>query len=113
MTINNLGVEFYKALQVIPCGAFFCYTDNNKIQAGYTMSLTERINQLIESHENRIRDYESRIEKMEKEISKNRGGIDEYHSFIELEKEQIAVLKKFLSFGSDYLETLARIVRSG
>ena len=50
---------------------------------------------------------------MEKEISKNRGGIDEYHSFIELEKEQIAVLKKFLSFGSDYLETLARIVRSG
>ncbi len=50
---------------------------------------------------------------MEKEISKNRGGIDEYHSFIELEKEQIAVLKKFLSFGSDYLETLASIVRSG
>ncbi len=77
------------------------------------MSLAERLQQLIESHESSIRDYEGRIEKMERDISKNRGGIDEYHTFIELEKEQIAVIKKFLSFGSDYLETFARIVRSG
>ena len=35
------------------------------------MSLADRLQQLIESHENRIRDYEGRIEKMEKDISKN------------------------------------------
>ncbi len=77
------------------------------------MSLAQRLQQLIESHENRIKDYEGRIEKMEKEINKNRGGIDEYHSFIELEKEQINVIKKFLSFSPDYLKTFTRIVRGG
>ncbi len=51
------------------------------------MSLADRLQQLIKSHESRTRDYEGRIEKMEKDISKNRSGIDEYHSFIEREKE--------------------------
>ncbi len=77
------------------------------------MSLADRLQQLIESHERRIKDYEGRIEKMEKEINKNRGGIDEYHSFIEIEKEQVNVIKKFLSFGPDYLDAFARIVRGG
>ncbi len=77
------------------------------------MSLADRLQQLIESHENQIKQYESRIERMEKEINKNRGGIDEYHSFIEIDKEQISVIKKFPPFGPDYLEPLARIIRGG
>ncbi len=36
------------------------------------MSLAERLQQLIGSHESRIKDYEGRIEKMEKDINKNR-----------------------------------------
>ena len=39
------------------------------------MSLTDRLQQLIELHENQIKQYESRIEKMEKDINKNRFGL--------------------------------------
>ncbi len=47
------------------------------------MSLAERLQQLIKSHEDQIKQYEGRIERMERDINKNKGGIEEYHTFIE------------------------------